>query len=160
MFELTRKGDYALRLMIEVGRLDGGSLSTAEVARREEIPYQFLRKVARLLVAHGLLTAGRGVHGGVSLARPADAITVLDVIAAVEPPAVNRCTADPCTCGRRDSCAAFPLWLEVQQKIEYVLRSTRLSDLAAPRNVGTHARRAPPAGRPPRGTSTVRQSPT
>lgn len=140
MFELTRKADYALRLMIEAGMESNRSVSTAEVARREEIPYQFLRKVARGLVSHGLLTAGRGINGGVALARPAEAITVLDVVRAVDPLAVNQCTADPPGCDRRDFCAAYPVWLRVQEEIERVLEGARLSDLVRQHRVPVIAR--------------------
>lgn len=129
MFELTRRADYALRLMIDVGAHEGASVSTAEVARREEIPYQFLRKVAHDLVARGLLSAGRGVRGGVSLARPPESITVLDIVWAIDPPAINQCTVDPSQCDRRDYCAAYPVWLKVQEEVERVLGGVRLSDL-------------------------------
>ena len=129
MFELTRRADYALRLMIDVGAHEGASVSTADVARREEIPYQFLRKVAHDLVARGLLKAGRGVRGGVSLARPPESITVLDIVWAIDPPAINQCTMDPCQCERRDICAAYPVWMKVQAEVERALKGVRLSDL-------------------------------
>ena len=60
MLQLTRKTDYGIRLMLEVGAHGNGGMSTAEVARRQEIPYQFLRKVAQTLVAQGLLASRRG----------------------------------------------------------------------------------------------------
>lgn len=129
MFELTRRADYALRLVIDVGAQDGATVSTADVARREKIPYQFLRKVAGDLVAAGVLKAGRGVKGGVSLARPPESITVLDVVMAIDPPAINDCTVDPSQCDRRDYCAAYPVWMKVQQETERVLRGVKLSDL-------------------------------
>lgn len=129
MFALTRRADYALRLMIEAGGESGGSISTAEAARRQQIPYQFLRKVAGELAARGLLTASRGVRGGVSLARPAEAITVLDIMRAIDPPAVNQCTSDPVECERRGICAAYPLWRKLQQEVELALAGVRLSEL-------------------------------
>jgi Rrf2 family protein len=129
MFELTRRADYALRLMIDVGAHDGATVSTADVARCEEIPYQFLRKVAGDLVTAGMLKAGRGVKGGVSLARPPESITALDIVMAIDPPAINQCTIDPSQCDRRDFCAAYPVWMKVQQELERVLKGIRLSDL-------------------------------
>ncbi len=141
MFELTRRADYALRLMIEVGAESGASISTAEAARRQQIPYQFLRKVAGELAAHGLLTAGRGVKGGVSLARPAESITVLDIIRVIDPPAVNQCTVDPSECERRGICAAYPVWHNLQEELESVLASARLSDLVRRHKTIVAARR-------------------
>ncbi|KKK48999.1 hypothetical protein LCGC14_3139510, partial [marine sediment metagenome] len=60
MLRLSRNADYALRLMLEVGGHAQGLLTTAEVARRQEIPFEFLRKIARTLVSNGLLVSERG----------------------------------------------------------------------------------------------------
>ena len=129
MLQLTRKTDYGIRLMLEVGAHGNGGMSTAEVARRQHIPYQFLRKVVRPLVAEGLLTSRRGASGGLSLARPAESITALDIVRAFGSPALNECTIDPPECDRRALCAGYGVWLEAQSSIERVLRATRLSDM-------------------------------
>lgn len=129
MLQLTRKTDYGIRLMLEVGAHASGGMSTAEVARRQEIPYQFLRKVAQTLVAQGLLASRRGVSGGLSLARPAETITVLDIVRAFGPASLNECTIDPPECDRRALCAGYGVWLEAQSSVERVLRATRLSDM-------------------------------
>ena len=129
MLQLTRKTDYGIRLMLEVGAHGNGGMSTAEVARRQNIPYQFLRKVVRPLVAQGLLTSKRGQRGGLSLARPAETITALDIVRAFGPAYLNQCTVDPPCCERRDICAGYPVWLEAQAMVERALNSTRLSDM-------------------------------
>lgn len=129
MLQLTRKTDYGLRLMLEVGARANGGIRTAEVARRQEIPYQFLRKVAQTLVAQGLLTSRRGTGGGLSLARPAESITALDIVRAFGSPYLNQCTVDPSQCDRRDLCAGYPVWLEAQAMVERALNATRLSDM-------------------------------
>lgn len=153
MFELTRRADYALRLMIDVGAHEGTSVSTAHVARREEIPYQFLRKVAHDLVARGLLNAGRGVKGGVSLARPPESITVLDIVWAIDPPAINQCTVDPSQCERRDICAAYPVWMKMQTEVERVLKGVRLSDLIRRHQAHRAVQKTGPSGRSGQGPS-------
>ena len=129
MLQVTRKADYALRLMVELGAHSGSPLDTAEVARRQEIPYQFLRKVVQTLVANGLLLSERGQHGGLSLARPSDTISMLDIVRAFGPTRLNRCTANPSLCERRDDCAVFPVWLQAQTQLEQLLGRTLLSDL-------------------------------
>src|SRR3972149_8566427 len=98
MFQLTRKADYAIRLMLEVASEPTGRMSTAEVAARQDIPYPFLRKVAQTLVAEGLLSAERGAGGGISLSRAADPISMLDILNATERVALNDCTAIHTTC--------------------------------------------------------------
>jgi len=130
MLELTKKADYALRTMIEVAASEGGSLSTAEVAEREDIPYQFLRKVAQELVAAGLLTSSRGVRGGLALAHPAQTISLLEIVRAVDEPALSRCLIDPAACNRRSRCVIYPVWRRLQRELERAMESVLLSDLA------------------------------
>jgi Rrf2 family protein len=129
MLQLTRKADYGLRLMLEVGGSPSGTTTTAEAAQRQQIPYEFLRKVAHTLVSNGLLVSERGVHGGLALARPAETISVLDIVRAFESPALNLCCTDPPRCDRRDMCAVYPVWVEAQSEVERVLGGCRLSSL-------------------------------
>ncbi len=126
---MTRKADYAVRLMIEVSTHPDSPIGTAKVAQRQQIPYQFLRKVVQTLVSKGLIVSERGVHGGLSLARPPETITMLEVVSAFGPPGLNRCTVEPPRCERRDFCPAFPVWLLAQKEVDEVLSRTRLSDL-------------------------------
>jgi Rrf2 family protein len=130
MLQLSREADYALCLMLEVGAHTEGAITTAEVARRQQIPYEFLRRyVAQTLVRQGLLVSVRGVGGGLTLARPAEKITVLDIVRAFDPLALNRCTADPPRCDCRELCPVYPVWAEAQYEVERVLGGTRLSSL-------------------------------
>ena len=98
MLQITRKADYAVRLMMEVAAHPGEIVNTAQVAKRQDIPRQFLRKVAQTLTMNGLLVSERGGNGGLILARPADQITVLDILRAVDVLAVNDCTIAPDSC--------------------------------------------------------------
>ena len=129
MFQLTRKADYGLRLMLEVGGSPGGATTTAEVVQRQQIPYEFLRKVAQTLVSHGLLVSERGVRGGFTLARPAETTSVLDIVRAFESPALNLCCVEPPRCDRRDICAVYPVWVEAQIEVERALSNASLSSL-------------------------------
>ncbi len=129
MLQLTRKADYGLRLMLEVGGSPSGATTTAVVAQRQLIPYEFLRKVAQTLVAHGLLVSERGASGGLSLARPAETVSVLDIVRAFESPALNLCCVDPPRCDRRDNCAVYPVWAEAQRQVERALSNASLSSL-------------------------------
>lgn len=131
MLELTKKADYALRLMIEVAASDKGSITTAGAAEREAIPYPFLRKVAQELVAAGLLASSRGVGGGLSLARPAQTISLLTVVRAVDEPTISRCVVDSHACNRRSHCLIYPVWCRLQRDLERAMDAVLLSDLAA-----------------------------
>jgi len=130
MLGLNRNADYALRLMLDIGA-HSGAVSTADIARRQETPYQFLRKVARTLVRQGLLTSERGARGGLRLARPAESVTLLEIVSAFGPPSLNRCTVDPPRCDRREVCGVFPVWAEAQREVERVLARYTLSDVVS-----------------------------
>ncbi len=129
MLHLARNADYAMRVMLEVAAHPEGRISTSEVARRQSLPYQFLRKLVQTLVSHGLLISERGVRGGLSLARRPEEISMLDVINAFGFPGLNDCTSRPPQCDRRDFCAAYPVWVETQQSIENTFARALLSDL-------------------------------
>jgi Rrf2 family protein len=116
--------------MVEIAASDAGSLSTAEVAEREEIPYQFLRKIAKELVVRGLLTSSRGTHGGLALAHPAQTISLLEMVRAIDEPALSKCLVDPAACRRRSRCVIYPVWRRLQREMEQAMESVLLSDLA------------------------------
>lgn len=80
MFSITV--EYALAAMAEIAKQP---TTTASVAKAAQCPRAYLPKVLQLLRRARLITSKRGVHGGVRLAKPANKITLLDVIDAVEP---------------------------------------------------------------------------
>ena len=127
--EITRQADYAVRLTLEAAAHGEGLVRTADVARRQQMPYEFIRKVAQILVSSGLLTSERGMRGGLSLGRPAEEISLLDIVRPFVSPALNRCTIDPPRCDRRESCAMHPVWAEAQNQFEKILSGARLSDM-------------------------------
>ncbi len=133
MLEVTRQADYALRAATEVACLpEGERIATATVASRQSIPLPFLAKIVSQLVVQGILETVRGASGGVSLARPADKITMRDVIEAIDGPiSLNRCTRDPSVCGEVESCPFCEIFVEAQMALASRLESTSLADLAA-----------------------------
>jgi Rrf2 family protein len=83
MFSMTV--EYALSAMTEIAREAPESSTTANIAESADVPPAYLAKVLQSLRRGRLITARRGVGGGVKLARPANRISLLDVIDAVEP---------------------------------------------------------------------------
>ena len=83
MFSQT--AEYALRAVVELAGRDGVPLTTDELARATQVPSGYLAKVMQSLGRAGLVHAQRGKRGGFTLARPADAVSLLDVLAAVDP---------------------------------------------------------------------------
>lgn len=87
MFSITAKSPYALQALAELGRSGAGApVPIAELARRRDIPVQFLEQVFATLRRAGVLRSQRGVKGGYAFARePAD-VTVLEVIELLDGP--------------------------------------------------------------------------
>ena len=81
MISITTKSPYALRALTELGRLGGsGPVPIAELARRRDIPVQFLEQLFAVLRRAGVLKSQRGVKGGYSFAREPREITVLEIV--------------------------------------------------------------------------------
>ncbi len=81
MLSITSKSPYALRALTELARAGGaGPVPLAELARRREIPLQFLEQLFAVLRRAGILKSQRGVKGGYSFARQPSEVTVLEVV--------------------------------------------------------------------------------
>lgn len=81
MISITTKSPYALLALAELGRLGGaGPVPIAELARRREIPVQFLEQLFAVLRRAGVLKSQRGVKGGYSFGREPAEITVLEIV--------------------------------------------------------------------------------
>jgi Rrf2 family transcriptional regulator, cysteine metabolism repressor len=81
MISITTKSPYALTALVELYRHgDRGPVPIAELARRRDIPVQFLEQLFATLRRAGILRSHRGVKGGYTFARPATEITVLEIV--------------------------------------------------------------------------------
>jgi Rrf2 family protein len=86
MISITTKSPYALRALAELGRSGDGPIPIGELARRRDIPVQFLEQLFAVLRRAGVLRSQRGVKGGYSFARPPHEITVLEVVELLDGP--------------------------------------------------------------------------
>jgi len=87
MISITTKSPYALSALVELCRHgDSGPVPIAELARRREIPVQFLEQLFATLRRGGILRSQRGVKGGYSFARPASEVTVLEIVELLDGP--------------------------------------------------------------------------
>jgi Rrf2 family protein len=85
LLAITSKSPYAVRALAELARSgNAGPVPIGEIARRREIPVQFLEGLFATLRRAGILQSQRGVKGGYSFARPADELTVLEIVEALE----------------------------------------------------------------------------
>lgn len=120
--------------MVELARSYGrGPLPLAEVSRVQNISLAYLEQIVAPLREAGLLVSTRGAHGGYHLAREPQAITVGDILRAVEGPiAPVVCASEvsqPGCCEREQVCLTRPVWEKVRDSIVTALDSTTLADL-------------------------------
>jgi Rrf2 family protein len=87
MISITSKSPYALAALVELyGHGDRGPVPIAELARRREIPAQFLEQLFATLRRAGILRSQRGVKGGYAFAKPPGEITVLELVELLDGP--------------------------------------------------------------------------
>lgn len=130
VLEVTRRTDYAIRILLELARAGGGPLSVREVSERQEVPYAFARGIQRELLAAHLVTTRRGARGGVSLARPAGDITLRDIADAMQGDvSCSVCSRDPKWCDRMSDCAVHQVWREVDSMVGEYLATKSLAGL-------------------------------
>ena len=86
MISITTKSPYALRALAELGRSGEGPVPIGDLARRRDIPVQFLEQLFAVLRRAGVLRSQRGVKGGYSFARPPGEITALEIVELLDGP--------------------------------------------------------------------------
>jgi len=107
-------------------------VSIRKIADELGVPFAFLTKVLQGLTQRGLFLSQRGASGGVALARPADTITLLDVLAAVGGDAVfGECVLGLPACSDTTPCALHHAWREQRARLEALFTQTTLAELVA-----------------------------
>src|SRR5438067_9586554 len=119
MISITTKSPYALRALAELGRAgDAAPVPIGELARRRDIPVQFLEQLFAVLRRGGILRSQRGVKGGYSFARPPGEISVLEVVELLE----GELGADAASSGE--------VWTEAVGAVRDVLSKTTIAEAA------------------------------
>ena len=145
---ISTKGRYGLRSMADlVMNAQEKPVPLREIAERQGISESYLEQVFALLRKAGLVNAVRGSYGGYILARPADQITVGEVLQALEGPlSLAYCAqiGNPLECDKEESCLTMPFWKELSAKMEEVMFSITLRDLVAKEKTPSGADRERP----------------
>ncbi|MFA9201278.1 MAG: Rrf2 family transcriptional regulator [Cypionkella sp.] len=127
---LSNLADYAVVTMTAAARHCGGArTNAAALAAETGLPAPTVAKIVSRLTAAGLLRSVRGARGGLQLARPAAAITLADIVEAVEGPiALGACEHGEC--GAQGSCNVRAHWPIVNQTLRGALAGIPLTTLA------------------------------
>jgi Rrf2 family iron-sulfur cluster assembly transcriptional regulator len=129
---LTTKGRFAVTAMVDLAmRQTRGPVTLAAISERQHISLSYLEQLFGKLRRHQLVSSVRGPGGGYNLAQAAGAISVADIITAVDEP------LDATKCGGRENCKdekrcmTHDLWARLNEKMYEYLASVSLADLVA-----------------------------
>jgi Rrf2 family iron-sulfur cluster assembly transcriptional regulator len=128
---LTRETEYALRGLTALARRPRGTAAPLSgLAVAEDLPASFLAKIFQKLARHGIVQAHRGAGRGYSLATAPEAVTVLEIIEAVEGSGyLDRCLFWGGRCGGTDPCMLHDRWASIKPDLQALLEGTTLADL-------------------------------
>ena len=131
--KLSTRGRYGLKAMVDLALEGDGSLvSVGTLAKTQGVSEAYLEQIIGSLKKAGLVSAERGAQGGYMLARSPESINAGQVLRALE----GKTTLIDCVgnekfdCQNACSCASRPLWLKLQARINDVLDSTTIKDMA------------------------------
>ena len=131
---ITTLAEYGVICALHLARrLPEGPVTGRDIAARERLPVDYVEQILLRLRRAGLVQSTRGARGGYALARAPEEISVRDVITASELTTFDlHCVSHPVEeerCSASHACSIRPVWVLLQQKIDDVLASVRLSDL-------------------------------
>lgn len=130
---MTTKSDYALRALIELANeADDRAVTADELGRRQDIPHNFLQTILGDLRKADILIAQRGQSGGWRLAKPAETVTIADVIRAVDGPLVSVYGVRPESVSYNGRAEVLkPVWIAARDALREVLESVTIDQLAS-----------------------------
>ena len=138
---LSKRALYALRALIVLAQVEPAAMNISDIAARQQLPRKFLEAILLSLKHAGLCVSARGREGGYALARPAEEITVADVLRAVDGPlALMPCASvtryQPCQdCDDVRECAVRLTMRRVRDAVSDILDQMTVADMLSVGNV-------------------------
>ena len=135
--KLSKKGEYALRSLINLGiaaKVGRSLVRVTELAKAEDLPVKFLEQIMQQLREAGFVESERGKHGGYRLGRPAARIVIGSVVRLIDGPlapigCVSQSAYHPCNCPDEAHCGLRMLMLDVRNAIAGILDRYTLADV-------------------------------
>jgi Rrf2 family protein len=129
---ITAKVDYAVRAALELAAAPPGPVKGDQLAARQAIPPKFLENILAELRRAGLVSSQRGAEGGYRLARPADRVSVADIIRAVEGPLADVHGTPPEDVAYAGPAERLPhVWVATRAALRSILEEVTLADVIA-----------------------------
>lgn len=133
---LSNLADYAVVTMSQAARhCGGGRVSASDLAAETGLPAPTVQKLVSKLVGAGLLRSVRGAGGGLQLARPAAAISLADIVEAVEGPIALTACIEGTECVVEHECRIRPHWPMVNEALRGALAGIPLTQLTQEKEV-------------------------
>jgi Rrf2 family protein len=134
--KVSTRGDYASRALLSLAlhAADHGPTSVRDLAERTGLPQPYLEQILLALKGAGLVRSKRGVGGGYVLARPAQQITLGQIVSAVDGPIVAGDFGAPHqngACDHEGQCVLLAVWAEVGKHMRSHLDSFTLADMVS-----------------------------
>lgn len=127
---VTRRCDYACRILRAIYQNGNEQISVADIAEAEDVPYAFARSIQHDLTKGGLVKAIRGAHGGLVLACDPNEVTLYDLIELMQGPvSVSICANDPEYCHKAKGCALNPVWHGANKLLDNYFSAITLADI-------------------------------
>ena len=137
---VSAKADYAIRAAVELAAGDGWPIKGDRIAEAQSIPPNFLENILGDLRNAGIVASRRGADGGYWLARPADEVSLADVIRAVDGPLANvRGVRSDQLAYEGSAESLADVWIAVRASLRGVLEQVTLADVAGG-NLPEHVR--------------------
>jgi Rrf2 family protein len=133
--EVTKAGEYGYLGMLYLAKQPKDSvIRISEISENESIPEKFLAKIFQNLTKSGLVKSHRGAKGGFSLGKPAQKISIKELLECVQGPMyLNRCLSSLDYCDRSKNCYLRKIWTKGQNYLDDLLMKATLADFASHR---------------------------
>lgn len=127
--EITTKGRYAVRIMVEIAKHNGEYVSVQKIADSQEISVKYLEKIVNILVKESLLDSLRGKEGGYRLTKSPKDYTIGEILNATGDQTEIVSCLHGTTCKRACNCETQGLWSNLDALINDYLKNVTLDDL-------------------------------
>lgn len=133
MLRVSKLTDYATAVMAVLAAAPARVHSAQELAESARLELPTVSKLLKQLAHAGLIDSFRGVNGGYRLARAADAISVADIVIAMEGPiGMTQCSVEAGVCDHEAHCGVRVNWQAINQALEQALAGVSLADMLRP----------------------------
>lgn len=128
--DLTRRCDYACRILRAASRHEGECISIAQISEEEDVPYAFARTIQRELSSSGYVKCTRGAHGGLTLSVDPSEVSMKELLQSVQGPlSIAPCVETENFCEKSSWCAFCQVWAGADRLLDAYFSQLTLEDV-------------------------------